>query len=91
MVHKLISVSTFCNHSSVEPDTLKEFCVPCDFIAKKNSKILADQTWRTREILAVRKAIWAFSLDCAFRKLIGWQTPDHVVYELKEQSEEQTR
>ena len=37
------------------------------------------QTWRTHfwEIHEVRKGLWAFFLDCAFRMLIGWAT-DHV-------------
>ena len=30
------------------------------------------KTWQTHLLSEVRKGMWAFFLDCAFRALIGW-------------------
>ena len=42
----------------------------------KVARLYDYQTWRTHfgEIHEVRKGLWAFFLDCAFRLLIGWAT-----------------
>ena len=67
MILCALSTSTSSELRTKRSKNMRKVCL---FLVQL-SRLYDYQTWKT-EIHEVRKGLWAFFLDCAFRMLIGW-------------------